>query len=364
MMQGRRFALALPLAAAFAASGCVSLADRIAEPQGEVALPGVPLARMLEQDGVRRRDFVTAEGVRISWLDIPAAQRGFGYEYQRRIEDGEFVASFTSRTAHAPVPVPARGTVVFLHGWDMDGTSMLGWAEALSERGWRGVAVDLRNFGKSGRAPAGYGTREARDVAALVDALRSRGEAAGPVVLFGVSYGAATALFAEPLLRGRIDGIIAMEPFGNAADAIRDLARHERDAPAQGVNRIAQGWARLRHGDAGIERAIDAAGARLGLDLAAIDTSVPLAQSRTCTLLLHGARDRLIPVAIARRLAAAAPAARYLELADENHLTLPLRIDVLAAPLADWMDDVAAERCPPLAPADASATSRGSAGTP
>ncbi|MGN6111519.1 MAG: alpha/beta fold hydrolase [Luteimonas sp.] len=326
---GRRIALALALAAAFAAGGCVSLAGRIAEPRGTATVDDATLARMLEHDGVARHDFTTAEGVRISWLDVPAAERGFSYDYARRIDGGAFKASFASRTAHAPVPVPARGTVVFLHGWQLDATSMLGWAEALSERGWRGVAVDLRNFGASARAPAGYGTREARDVAALLDALQAGGDAPSPVFLFGVSYGAATALFAEPLLRGRIAGVVAMEPFGNAADAIRDLARHE-------------------HVDAGVDRAIAGAGHRLGLDLAAIDTAAPLAASRTCTLLLHGGGDQLVPVATARRLAAAAPAARYVELPDENHVTLPLRIDLLAAPLDAWMGAVAAGRCPPL----------------
>jgi pimeloyl-ACP methyl ester carboxylesterase len=342
--RGRRIALALPLAAAFAAGGCVSIADRIAAPHGAATVDDAALARMLEHDGVARRDFTTAEGVRLSWLDVPAAERGFSYDYGRRVEDGEFTATFASRTAHPPVPVPARGTVVFVHGWRMNATSMLGWAEALSERGWRGVAVDLRNFGASARAPAGYGTREGRDVAALVDALHAGGDAPAPVFLFGVSYGAATALFAEPLLRGRIAGVVAMEPFGNAADAIRDLARHERI-------------------DTGVDRAIIDAGHRLGLDLAAIDTAAPLAASRTCTLLVHGARDQLVPIATARRLAAAAPAARYAELPDENHVTLPLRIDALAVPLGDWLDAVAAGRCPPLEIAKR-VTSPGSAGTP
>jgi pimeloyl-ACP methyl ester carboxylesterase len=363
MNAGRRIALALPLAAAVAASGCVSLADRITEPRGHVAFDDAPFARMLAEDGVRRREFTTPDGVRISWLDVPAAARGFRYEYERRIAGGEFSASFKSSTAHAPVPVAARGTVVFLHGWQTDATSMLGWAEALSERGWHGVAPDLRNFGRSARAPAGYGTREARDVAALLDDLHARGEAREPVFLFGVSYGAATALFAEPALRGRIAGIIAMEPFGNAADAIRDLARHERDAPARGIARVGRAWTRTRYDDESVERAIGTADTRLGLDLDAIDTAVPLAASRTCTLLMHGGHDKLVPVATARRLAAAAPAARYLELPDENHFTLPMRIDLLAAPLAAWMDAVAAGDCPPP-PLPAGATSPESAGTP
>jgi hypothetical protein len=62
-------------------------------------------------------------------------------------------------------------------------------------------------------------------------------------------------------------------------------------------------------------------------------------------VLLHGARDRMIPVAAARRLAGMAPRAHYTELPDEDHLTLPVRIDWLAAPLIDWMDAAGKGEC-------------------
>jgi pimeloyl-ACP methyl ester carboxylesterase len=333
------------LLAAGAASGCISLTGMIAEPRSEQVLDPALTARMLHEAGITRHAVTTPDGVRISYLEVPAADRGFDFAFRRSIDGHEVTSSFESHNAHALRALPTRGTVLLLHGWSLDATSMVTWGEALAGHGYRGIAIDLRNFGDSARAPAGFGPREAGDVAAVLDTLQARGEAPAPVFLFGVSYGAATALFAEPALRGRIAGIIAMDPFGNAADAIRGMARNERTAPAHGFARLARSWARWRYDDDAVEQAIAQADARLQLDLAAIDTSPVLAASRTCTVLLHGARDRMIPVAAARRLAGMAPRAHYTELPDEDHLTLPVRIDWLAAPLIDWMDAAGKGEC-------------------
>src|SRR3546814_16045817 len=100
--------------------------------------------------------------------------------------------------------------LVFLHGWGLDASRMLAWELGLSGLGYRGIMVDLRNHGRSSRAPAGFGARESRDIAALVEQLQVDGRLPPPVYLFGVSYGAATPLFADPLLRDRIAGIVAM----------------------------------------------------------------------------------------------------------------------------------------------------------
>src|SRR3546814_3744139 len=100
---------------------------------------------------------------------------------------------------------------------------MLPWALALSELCYQGITVELRNHGRSSRAPAGFGARESRDIAALVEQLQADGRLPPPVYLFVLSYGAATALFAEPLLRERIAGIVAMESYANAGDGVRGV---------------------------------------------------------------------------------------------------------------------------------------------
>jgi hypothetical protein len=124
--------------------------------------------------------------------------------------------------------------------------------------------------------------------------------------------------------------------------------------PAQGIGgRVFAGWARRHYTPAAVEQAIVDADRRLGIDLATIDLHAPLAASKTCTLLLHGARDHFIPVAASRGLAAAAPQVRYSELPLESHMSLPLRVGWLADPLATWMAGAAAGTCAPLVlPAD------------
>src|SRR3546814_7911475 len=129
------------------------------------------------------------------------------------ISRGDSRMKFKFKLGEKRQPIPPEGSVVFLHGWGLDASSMLPWALALSELGYQGITVDLRNHGRSSRAPAGFGARESRDIAALVEQLQADGRLPPPVYLFGVSYGACTALFAEPLLRERIAGIVAMVSY-------------------------------------------------------------------------------------------------------------------------------------------------------
>src|SRR3546814_5400565 len=117
------------------------------------------------------------------------------------ISRGDSSMKFKFKLGEKRQPVPHEGSVVFLHGWGLDAFSMLSWALALSELGYRGIMVDLRNHGRSSRAPAGFGARESRDIAALVEHMQVDGRLPPPVYLFGVSYGAATALLAVPMAR-------------------------------------------------------------------------------------------------------------------------------------------------------------------
>ena len=57
-------------------------------------------------------------------------------------------------------------------------------------------------------------------------ALRARGEVVGPVHVLGVSYGAATAIFAARDLGPQVGGVVAMESFDNAGAAIRAMVPH------------------------------------------------------------------------------------------------------------------------------------------
>jgi pimeloyl-ACP methyl ester carboxylesterase len=344
-----RARVAALLLAACAASGCASLADRIVDPPGHSQLETLLSPADEQVLDIRRGEWRTPEGVTLAYRAVSAGARGTRFEFNRHTGGGGDW-HFRWQRDSVPTPLPNRGTVVYLSGWGESGASMLPWAMLLAEHGYRGIAVDLRNTGRSSHAPNGFGPREAADVAALVAHLQDSGEVQGPVYLFGVSYGAATALFAEPALRGRLAGIVAMEPYANAADAIRTMIRGVLAEPAHGAaQRMVASWMQHRYDSTAVERAIIDLDKRLDLDLSPIDLHAPLAQSQTCTLLLHGRRDTWIPPAASRGLAAVAPSAHYTELPDEGHMTLPLRLDWLVVPLADWLARAGAGQCTALA---------------
>ena len=334
------------LLAACAAGGCASLADRIVDSPAHSQLDRLASAVDEQALGIARGSWRTPENVTLAYRIVPPGKFGFTSTFNRTAS--RWTWTFDWHNA-APTPSPARGTVVYLSGWGESGASMLPWAMRLGEHGYRGLTVDLRSTGDSSRASIGFGPREADDVAALLAHLDDSGQLQHPVYLFGVSYGAATALFAEHALRGRIAGIVAMEPYANAADAIRTMVPGVLAEPTHGAaQRMFASWMQHRYDGAAVEHAIADLDARLHLDLAAIDLHAPLAKSQTCTLLLHGARDTWIPPAASCSLAAAAPQARYVELPDEAHLTLPLRMDWLADPIADWLGKAGDGECATL----------------
>lgn len=328
------------------AGGCTSLGERIAQPHSTGLLDADLLAQMESTAGVESWRFRTPGGATLAYQVVAPATRDLTYTISR----GDGSMTFATRFGEESRTLQTVGTVVFLHGWGLDASSMLPWALALSELGYRGVAVDLRNHGHSSRAPAGFGTREAGDIAALVEHLQAGRGLPSPVYLFGVSYGGATALFAEPLLRERIAGIVVMETYANAGDAVRGvIARMQAGRDDDGMRaRLMRAYTRWRYDAQDIGRGVREAGQRLDLDLDAIDVRAVLATTATCTLLLHGADDRYVPVDAARSLVDASAFVHYRELPDENHVSLPLRIDWLARPLDAWLREAADGECGPL----------------
>ncbi|MFC3716554.1 alpha/beta fold hydrolase [Luteimonas soli] len=346
----RAGALALAFAACIA-GGCTSLGERIAQPHSSGFIDAGTLGQMESVIGLGSARYLTPDDVTLSYGTIAPATRGMEYTISRSDGSRELAIRVDRETGR----VPAKGSVVYLHGWGLDASSMLPWALALSELGYRGVTVDLRNHGRSSRAPAGFGTREAGDIAALVEHLQADGRLPPPIYLFGVSYGGATALFAEPLLRERITGVVVMETYANAGDGVRGViaGMQARRADDGMRTRLMRAYTRWRYDAQDIERGVREAGRRLDLDLDTIDVRTVLATTATCTLLLHGARDRYIPIDVGRSLADASALVHYRELPDENHVSLPLRIEWLARPLDAWLQEVADGKCGPLQlPAD------------
>jgi pimeloyl-ACP methyl ester carboxylesterase len=307
-------------------AGCTSLHQQMVRPPA-------PDDRLLAQadmlhEGIQaqRMELVTADGHTLSYVVLEP--RDYGLEIQFESLDTQFRHGF--RTGN-PGPVQApRGTVVLLHGWSMDSTSLLVWAMRLAELGYRSVALDLRNHGRSGAAPVGYGLREAQDVAALHAHLQTSGQLVEPAHLFGISMGAWAS-------------VVLIAPYRTAEEGMASAVRGLRDLPATTLRqRAARTALRIRYPDVSIERAIHRAGDLLELDLAAVDVGAAIATLPMCGLHFHGRNDLLIPVEQARAMAGALRV-QYLELPDDGHFSVQARAGWLAEPLASWLSAAAAD---------------------
>ena len=330
------------------------LGKRLVAPAGvSPILPTARIERSIARLPHRQGWVATSAGVRLFWRAFDPGAYRLAYAYQPDGTEGGRMQFDLDASAPTPYAGASRGTVVLLHGWMMDGGSLLPWSLQLAQAGYRTISLDLRNHGRSGTAPSGYGMREARDVADAIAALRARGEVVGPLHLMGVSYGAATAIFSARELGLQVDNVIAIESFDNAGGAIRDMVPHMLSKPPESMSqRISHRLLRMQMDARALDRAVASASDTLQLRLDRVDVGVALAQVPSCVLLLHGREDRHVPVAHGRALAAAAPRAHYIEVAGEDHISLPMRLDLLAPTVIDWLDnaDPARKSCPtPLA---------------
>src|SRR6185503_16561370 len=104
--------------------------------------------------------------------------------------------------------VPAaqpRGSVVLVHGLNRSRIEMVKKVPFLNQAGWNALLFDLRHHGASGGTASTFGDRERLDVQAAKAFAGTR--AAGPVVFWGVSLGAAAATLAaaeDPAVAGLV----------------------------------------------------------------------------------------------------------------------------------------------------------------
>lgn len=153
-----------------------------------------------------------------------------------------------------------------------------------------------------------------------------------------------------------LSGIVAFAPFVSAEDGIHGAIDEVRNSKASGISaRIALAALR-RMDEADIYAAIGQAGQQLGIDLHKIDARPLVAASQTCTLLLHGADDRMFAPSQSHALAASNPVVAATVVPGHGHVDLPLRIDWLTAPVSEWMNASAQRKgveCPAFGlPAD------------
>jgi uncharacterized protein len=115
----------------------------------------------------------------------------------------------------APEP---KGTVVMVHGLNRSRIEMVRRVPFVHEAGWNAILIDLRHHGESGGTATTFGAKEKKDVEAAVSYARDRSP--GPVVVWGVSLGAASVVLAaadDP----EVAGVICDSSYLSLADTVR-----------------------------------------------------------------------------------------------------------------------------------------------
>jgi pimeloyl-ACP methyl ester carboxylesterase len=121
--------------------------------------------------------------------------------------------------------VPAadgKGSVVLAHGLNRSRIEMVKKVPFLHDLGWNALLFDMRHHGESGGAATTFGQREKDDVHAAVAFTRAR--ASGPVVLWGVSLGAASVILAaadDP----SVAGVVGDSSFRSLPDTVHHHMR-------------------------------------------------------------------------------------------------------------------------------------------
>ena len=124
----------------------------------------------------------------------------------------------------------ARGTVVLVHGLNRSRIEMVRKAPFLVHAGWNALPFDLRRHGKSGGERRSLGAGERLDVLGAFDYAKAK--AAGPVVVWGISFGAAASVLAAAEEPG-----IAAIVCDSSYRSLRDTARHHLELFRQFASR-------------------------------------------------------------------------------------------------------------------------------
>jgi pimeloyl-ACP methyl ester carboxylesterase len=218
-----------------------------------------------------------------------------------------------------------RGTVVLLHGVRMNKQSLVPVGAALSDAGYRAVLVDLRGHGESTGRYLTYGAVEARDVAAVFDALPMEGREC--VGVYGFSYGAAVAIQLSARDE-RVRAVVAVASFSSLREVTLDYRQKYLPVP---FSLIPDTW---------FQGALDEAGQLAAFDPDGAAPVRALERSSARVLLIHGAADTQVPLRHGRELAAAAGSrAELVVVPGATHDSIPNDPSgVVRRSTIDWFD--------------------------
>jgi dienelactone hydrolase len=230
--------------------------------------------------------------------------------FQLGYEDVSFGASDSTKLQGWWVPAPSpRGSVVMVHGLNRSRVEMVRRVPFVHAAGWNALLLDLRHHGASAGGTTTFGAREKEDVKAAVRLARERSP--GPVVLWGVSLGAASVVFAaaeDPT----VAGVICDSSYRSLADTVHHHLQ---------LFRRWRWWLRIVPRWPLADLTIYWIGRRGGFDPGLVDVQAAAARlAGRPALFVANSEDRRMPKEIAFDLqAAAGPGAEVLIVPGRSH---------------------------------------------
>ena len=229
-------------------------------------------------------------------------------------------------TRSAPTP---RGTIFLLHGLG-DSKEYFPYefySFIMAGQGYRVILVDSRGHGRSTGDHLTYGARESQDLVQILDELQRQGLIVGNVGVFGISYGASTAICWAGI-DPRVRAVVALEPFSSLRDAAVDAGP------------ILLGSTSWMFSNNDFQKIATRVGKLGGFD---VDRDSPLAAIAHCMtpiLLIHGKADNFLRPAHSIRLHQADPDHSKLILVDgASHLDLWFRAaDMITRESNHWFE--------------------------
>lgn len=193
-------------------------------------------------------------------------------------------------TAGVKPATRTQGTVILLHGRGGIKEDLLAVCERWVAADFRCVVYDARAHGQSGGGTCTFGAKEVGDLRRVIDTTTARlegnHETMGPLVVWGLSLGAAVTIQALPE-ENRIAAAIAVAPFANLEEVvIRASRRMIFESLPESVVRLSMRWG----------------GGRAGFDPFLIQPITSASRTATPLMLVHGSLDGVIPVEHSQRL--------------------------------------------------------------
>jgi alpha-beta hydrolase superfamily lysophospholipase len=201
-----------------------------------------------------------------------------------------------------PAGAAANGTVVFLHGYGDSKNQSLAYAPFLHADGMNVLAFDFRAHGESQGDHTTVGLDEVRDVQAAVSFAKTK--SAAPVVLYGLSMGAAAALNAAPTTPD-VRAVVSDSSFATLQNIASNSITHFTHLPKYPYGPLAVLFAsRIVHEDVSADAPVRA--------IAHVTVPVLLVQG--------GADDIAVAATDGAVLHAADPASQYLYVPAAHHV--------------------------------------------